>query len=109
MITTRYNINTSLDYNLKLAIIADLHDQDGSCVVSSLNADKPDVIAIVGDLVDRASLGLIESTKRFLQCCLKIAPTIYSFGNHERGLLESEIEEIKHIGVTILDNAWTSH
>lgn len=92
--------------SMHYAIIADYHDRDPIEITESLNKRKPDGILIVGDLVDRSSVTLLESTIWFLHECSSIAPTFYSFGNHERMLLSSDLITIKSQGIRILDNEW---
>ena len=41
--------------------------------------------------------------------CAGIAPTFFSFGNHERALTDGDIKNIKLTGVCILDNTFTVH
>lgn len=95
-----------LGLNMICAVIADIHDEVNLRVVDSLEKQQPDFIFLVGDIVDRPSLCLLDSTVVFLQKCVSLAPTYYSFGNHERMLLESEIDRIKSVGVHVLDNTW---
>lgn len=104
---TEYTLTSPrLGEDLRIALVADLHDFDGSKVLTALRREKPDAVAIAGDLVDRSSLDLLPSAEHFLRQCVAIAPTFYSLGNHERILLDAERDRIQAMGVELLDNRW---
>ncbi len=106
---TELDVRLKTQSDLTIALIADLHDQNGDGIIRILRGRQPDVIAIVGDLVDRSSLELRWAATYFLEQCASIAPTFYSLGNHERGLLDSEIRTIRQKGVAVLDNDWVQY
>ncbi|MBE6693278.1 MAG: hypothetical protein E7589_00735 [Ruminococcaceae bacterium] len=86
---TRYDLTTSKpNIRFKAAVVADLHDMDYSEVLPILERESADMIFIPGDLTE--SLDLINSNKprlglEFLKRITSVAPTFYSFGNHEVG------------------------
>ncbi len=86
---------------LTIAVIADLHDGDWGEIRESLILRKPDVIAIPGDLV---STELTANCIAFLSSCASIAPTYYSFGNHENRLKADDIAKIRKTGAIPLDD-----
>lgn len=99
-----YQINTEKEVgSLNIALIADLHGKPYHKILESLKVLNPDIIAIVGDVVD----GDNDSYPiPFFQICNNIAPTFYSLGNHERKISDSQIKQISATGVTVLDNTW---
>ncbi|MGN1347256.1 MAG: metallophosphoesterase [Eubacteriales bacterium] len=99
---------------LKIAVTADLHSRDGHAALERLAACEPDVICAPGDILqatDRASVR--ECFNRngftFLAECRKIAPVLYSLGNHERGMTEENRTILADAGITLLDNTWISY
>jgi len=131
MKTTVYKLKSKkADKNLKIALVSDLHDRDAEKVTEKLKKASPDIIAIPGDLTSRLDLldgepshdkmGEISHKNAFflLREAAKIAPTYYSFGNHElcghnykenfgRRCHEENISEMKKSGVTLLDDEYT--
>lgn len=79
-------------------------------LLDKIAAEKPDIIVVTGDLVDRnhtdipASLGFIEGA-------VKIAPVYYVTGNHEHGLSKEDfntlMQGLNSFGVTVLENEHT--
>ena len=123
--TTRYYLQSKkLDRNLRIALASDLHGMHENEVVAILKKESPDLILIPGDLMDDVALAdPASSGYAFLRECVKIAPTFYSFGNHEIGcyhkgkpwskptpveLADTVYEQIAKTGVTLLDNSCTA-
>ncbi len=127
MRTTRYRLMTDRDVKpFTAAVVADLHDHPYDDVLRILERERPDIILIPGDLTEwladdssavfRPGLGLLEKAAG-------IAPTFYSFGNHEigafhrnlhradevprhrRGVSETFRAVIQASGATLLDDA----
>lgn len=103
MQTTRYRLTTRKPaVSFKAAVVADLHDRPYAHILPVLAAEKPDLILIPGDLteqfsaepdakptaVSRPGLGLLAE-------CAAMAPTFYSFGNHEIGACHGNIRRAK--------------
>ena len=90
-----------------LALVSDLHGHPYDRVVAALTERKPDVIAAVGDVTGKTpretSVGFA-----FLRDCANIAPTLYSRGNHENSLSESDREQVRQSGALLLDNDETA-
>ena len=104
--TTHYKLNTPC----RIALLTDMHDQPWENALRSLETEKPDVICIAGDLLRDDYHSSFEEEVNilpFLRACVSQAPTFFSFGNHEWCMTPEQIEEIKDLGVRVLDNEWT--
>ena len=88
------------------AVCADLHNRRGQWAIDEMREIKPDAILIPGDLMhnlDRSySLKKSRNGLRFLKACVKIAPTFYALGNHEKAVKKSNRREIERTGVKML-------
>lgn len=93
---------------LRITLLTDLHGvelgQDNQRLLTAVEASKPDLIAISGDLAD-------EFTNRtklnpLLERLTAIAPTYYVTGNHEWSRKDTEdlLKQISDTGVTVLRN-----
>ena len=95
-----------------VALITDTHNCPPVRIQNSLNQHIPDVICIAGDIIrghiPKYGLKMDESQDAIdlLSACVKIAPTYFSLGNHERILSTQDINIIRKTGVIILDNEW---
>lgn len=99
----------------RLALLTDMHDRPFEAVAASLRAHRPPLICIAGDILHRLrpedDRSLLETQARalpFLAACADIAPTFLSLGNHEQGLSAADLERIRSVGVTVLDNSWAT-
>ena len=104
----------------KFAIVADLHNKPFQEVVEVLKKERPDVILILGDLMDDMELRDPSSLGyELLRIATELAPTIYSLGNHEIGcyhrgkhwrkprpnpLTADCIDRVRNTGAYLLDN-----
>ncbi len=102
MKTTRYQLpSRDPKISFKAAVVADLHDRPYGEILTILRRELPDLILIPGDLTewlkperepsDRPGLGLLVE-------CAALAPTFYSFGNHEIGGCHGRIYKAKLAG-----------
>ena len=106
-------IDTKTGTGLCLALLADVHNTEGTKALSSLARRRPQAILIAGDVI-RGELPpegclKIESENQvlpFLQACRAVAPVFLSLGNHEWLLQEEDLSRIRGLGVEILDNCW---
>ena len=94
----------------KIAQISDLHNvqfgEDNSKVINILKKEKPNIIAITGDLVDSNHLDM-DTAMEFVYQATDIAPCYYVTGNHEGwiGPTYNTLEEkLTEAGVTVLRN-----
>jgi predicted MPP superfamily phosphohydrolase len=102
--STKINAKNSI----RIVLISDLHShiygKNQSELVSIIKAQKPDIIALTGDIAD--DVDPIDGTKQFLAGIKGMAPTYYVTGNHEfwSNDINNIRELIKGYGVTILKN-----
>ncbi len=146
MKTTRYRLPAgSTGVSFKAAVVADLHDRPCPQLLPILQREHPDLILIPGDLTERLTESLTKSPHEAYLCdkgtslpsrpglellpaLAAIAPTFYSFGNHEIGGCHGAIyraklagqelpkptiaacwmERIQASGVTFLDGGFTA-
>lgn len=92
----------------RIVLLADLHNhihgEDQTKLISLIQKQKPDMIALAGDIADdEASL---KGTERLLEGLQGLAPTYYVTGNHE--YWSNDVENIKNTirkyDVTILEH-----
>lgn len=102
---THYTVSVNIPAPLAVAQIADLHGHPTRPVLTALQKAEPDIIAITGDLFDRLTDS--PETLPFLQACAALAPTVYTYGNHERTTAEED-DQIRACGVTLLQDEWTT-
>lgn len=116
---TTYTLTAGLGF--KLALVTDLHNFPGDEVLKSIERNKPDLIAIAGDLVllerpqmegdslDQPVLTTHRNVLPFLQGCVSAAPTFVSLGNHEALLEKDDLEMIRETGAVLLDNCYVKN
>ncbi len=101
--------------------IVHLSDLQGACfgaenteLLERVAECDPHFVVVTGDLVDRRMAGLndFEPSIRFMGKLQKIAPTFFTYGNHERAFHPSVVDElrmrIENLGVTVLDGESTT-
>lgn len=126
MQTTCYNIiNSKIPKELsgyRMALFSDLHNmeigENGSELIEAIRSLVPDVILMPGDAVnksmhDKEKEGGYDRVVPLFSELSKMAPILYSNGNHEArlaglnkggGHYEALQQELKQLGVTILNN-----
>ncbi len=118
---TTYRIDAKLNRSYRIALVADTHDKPVDRLLRKLDALKPDLILIPGDIVFRRKKGMktfsydpdvpmllrFPNGDRLVREAPRIAPTFFSYGNHEWMLTTADEERITAAGVKLLDNAWT--
>lgn len=110
IMTTRYTIKSkNIDNNFKITVITDLHSMnfggDNQIVVDIIKKEAPDMIAVVGDIVDEYNNN-ITNALNIMTKLPQIAPTYYVVGNHDYKC-ERYLEfrrKIRNSNVTILEN-----
>ncbi|MHB8064697.1 MAG: metallophosphoesterase [Ruminiclostridium sp.] len=113
LVVKKYIITTDklkMEESVRIVLITDLHShiygEKQTKLVSLIRKQKPDIIALVGDIAD--DVVPIEGTKQFLEGIRGSAPIYYVSGNHE--FWSKDINNIKDIirkyGVTILENSY---
>ncbi|MBR6512733.1 MAG: metallophosphoesterase [Clostridia bacterium] len=104
---TEYTISSNeIKKDYVFAVLSDLHNRDYTEVINLTKSINPDAILIVGDIVDRHRKWHDKAIP-FLKDCVQIAPTYFSYGNHEVKYPMITAEDIQNTGVTLLDNSWT--
>ncbi len=105
---THYHLpsnNTGVSF--RAAVVADLHDRPCPRLLPFLKEEKPDLILIPGDLCERLDEARLHNPKLdpprrpgldLLPALAAIAPTFYSFGNHEIGGCHGAIYKAKLAG-----------
>lgn len=94
----------------RIAHISDLHcsqiGKDNKNLLTMLEATKPDIIAITGDLFDESKSETQEISYNFVSQALKIAPCYYVTGNHEARFTEFDtlMAQLTEMGVIVLDD-----
>lgn len=95
----------------KIAVVSDLHNgeygEDNRHLLSVIQKESPDMIAVTGDLVDSSKTNM-EIAERFIKKLVEIAHCYYVTGNHEAWLGEryQELEKtLKDMGVVILHDS----
>ena len=99
MRNTRYRLTTSHPVSFKACVVADLHDRPFEKILPILQAERPDLILIPGDLTETLRPGEETADRpgiRLLSACAALAPTFYAFGNHEIGGCHGNIRTAKH-------------
>jgi len=113
LVVKKYIITTNklnMGESVRIVLITDLHShiygQNQTKLVSLIKKQKPDIIALAGDIAD--DVVPIEGTKQFLASIKGLAPTYYVSGNHE--FWSDNINNIKatirEYDVTILENSY---
>lgn len=97
----RYSLSGHVPKPYCIALVADLHDRDGSAVLRSLKEEKPDIIAIAGDLTDNRRYRPVTFPD-FLRSCADVAPCFYSLGNHEFSFGDHEMKQVWDSGAVLL-------
>ena len=112
---TTYEITSPKVTNgFRVAIIADLHGfsygKGNERLLSRIREVKPDLILIAGDLIVRKKTAGYQNMAAFAAELPKIAPSYFSFGNHEsRAELQfpefvSFVEALQKSGIVFLRN-----
>lgn len=96
------------DSGVCIAVVADLHSRiwgsDQKPLLDAIAAQQPDIIALVGDIVDDQEP--MEGAQLFLERVADIAPAYYVSGNHEywSSAYDDIHDMIEGYGITVLDN-----
>lgn len=113
IVISKYNVKSNklpkVFDNFKIVQISDLHNKvfykDNNTLVKKIKSQKPDIIVITGDLVDRRKYNE-ENALSFIDKISSIAPIYYVNGNHEgwSGQFASLEKNLKKRGVIVLRN-----
>lgn len=111
----KFNIETDkieIENGYKIAHISDYHNTKNTflneAVLSSLKAEKPDIIVLTGDLVDCRKTD-IQKGVDFVSKIIEIAPVYYVTGNHEcnisidsQSAFDNMLKDLEALGVEAL-------
>lgn len=107
MKVTRYSINTDkVKSAYRVIMLSDVHNKPFEKILAQVSDENPDLILVCGDIVDRHR----KTYKRalpFLRAAKDVAPTYFSYGNHEMKFPVLSEADIVATGVTLLDNDYT--
>lgn len=122
---TEYTVFTNREkIDLRLACVSDLHSRPYVGVLARLKKISPDAILLPGDIIEVAAEYMNKRNRNglnFLRECAKIAPTYYTFGNHEiynlhakaghskapdKNIQKEYLEIIKSYGVTVINDEY---
>lgn len=125
---TRYDLTTQKEgVDIRICLVADLHDKKPDKCIKTLIATEPDIILLAGDILERLDGNRDKDNEngfKFLRAASKIAPTFYSFGNHElyggskekkkfpitnRKITDENREKLSSSGVCLLDDEYTKY
>ena len=94
--------------------VSDLHDRsfgrEQQKLLAAIREAKPDFIVVTGDLFNRHNPNACKNAFAFAERVVRLAPTYFAEGNHERSLCETGeryVKEIAKLGVHVLQNAYT--
>ncbi|NLL63620.1 MAG: hypothetical protein GX241_05200 [Ruminococcaceae bacterium] len=106
MVLTEYTIETDkVTHDYTFIMLSDLHNKSFKKILDIVDANNPNAIFVVGDIVDR-HMRTSGRARPFLKACLKIAPTFFSLGNHEVQYPVISKEQFEKTGVIVLDDSF---
>jgi len=121
LVTTEYelhytNLPEAFD-GYRIVVLADLHGaelgEDNARLIAAVRAADPDIITIVGDLIDRFQAGKpvarqLEIAETLVNQLVRIAPVYYVTGNHEwdSGAVRPLLAMLEDSDVSVLRNQY---
>lgn len=125
---TKHNIFTDKDgIDLTICLVADLHSKKYTKAINVIKALSPSIVLCAGDILERLDGYRDEQNKygfEFLSKASRIAPTYYSFGNHElyggsrelrrlphtnRYITPENMKKIRESGAVLLDDEYIEY
>ena len=112
--TTNYTISSNkINNDVNMVILSDLHEnnfgENNKELINSIKKQNPDVILVVGDMINKDSdnTKIVTSLMKQLN---KIAPVFYSLGNTEYDNIEvfnsNIIKELEKVSAIVLDKEY---
>lgn len=106
MLVTNYTITSpKIAQPHTLVMLSDVHNARFEPILEPVAALHPELILVVGDVVDRHRK-TYERSLSFLTACVRTAPTVFSYGNHECKFPVLSRDDLEGTGALILDNTW---
>jgi len=99
-----YTVFASIEQDIIVALVSDLHDRPFEAIRQAFSDRKPDIVAITGDLMNGYAADS-NNGLAFLEYAASIAPTFYSLGNHEWRFDAEDLLAVCKTGAIPLDNA----
>jgi len=103
------NLPDSFD-GYRIVVLSDLHGtefgEEHTKLLAAVAAQQPDIIAVVGDLIDEDTPDPLEYAAELAPCLQDIAPVYYVTGNHEWavGNVPALKKTLSNAGWTVLTN-----
>lgn len=100
---------------VKIVFLADLHmkdaKDDNKRLIQKIADQNPDIIALIGDMIDDAiSAQDVQTLNDLAAALVKIAPVYYSLGNDELAFIRkngrSVLDALAAAGATVLDESY---
>ena len=112
--TTNYTISSNkINNDVNMVILSDLHEnnfgENNKELINSIKKQNPDVILVVGDMINKDSdnTKIVTSLMKQLN---KISPVFYSLGNTEydniEGFNSNIIKELEKVSAIVLDKEY---
>ena len=105
--------DSKINNSINVAIISDLHDnqlgENNKELIDKINSQSPDIILVIGDMVDSDSKNSKIVTNLMKELC-KDNKVLFSMGNSDIDYIEAKtsdlIKELEDVGVTVLDKVY---
>lgn len=115
-----YVKKADISKKVRIALVADLHNNSFKDIIISMRNNKPDYITVCGDLLNaRTKRGIYYEDKdsaqhfrgasnalSFLNEAVEIAEVIFSTGNHELYLDSEDRTLLERLGIIFLNNEY---
>lgn len=111
MVLTEYTVTSDkLKSDHTLVMLSDFHNVEISMqeALALVKEVGPEAILVAGDLVDRHRKKYDLATT-FLRECVKLAPTYFSYGNHERKFPVVSDREFASTGAEVFNNSYARY
>lgn len=113
---TKYTVKLDgVSEDIIIVLLSDLHAEEhgksNSTLLTKVQEQQPDLIALVGDMFSRTSSeSEIAEVVSFTETLTKISPVYYSLGNHEQDYIsvngDAVLTQFTNAGVTVLDDEY---
>lgn len=106
-----YEVPADITENIRIVHLTDLHgdvpfDADNRALVELVAQQKPDLILMTGDMLDKTDANA-DAACSLIEACKEIAPVYYGYGNHEYAWVQEHgeilAEELTRAGATVLN------
>ena len=113
LVVTRYEVAIEgLKQPVRLVQLTDLHSMEfgneNETLVALVSKEKPDIIAMTGDMISRdSSTEDVQDLCELISAMAKIAPVYFSLGNHELMYMDAQGDtltaQLEDAGAVILE------